>query len=155
MDRLTGVSNDRGVSNVTGVTNDAEGCHLRRETGGQNVTQYVSEPSIPVRKVSRGKKTEITLKQFLEDCKAGGAEAIPMSDPVFEYAEMIGLDDEMIAVCWQVFKEAYLPGNKTYADWRAAFRNAVRKDYYKLWFVRAGNQAAWTSVGEQARRCAT
>ena len=148
LSRLTGVVND------TGVTNDAEGCHICPDTGVIDVTQYVIDTSIPVKKVSHGQKAEITLKQFLEECKAGGAEAIPMSDPVFEYAETVGLDDEMIAICWEEFKAAYLPGDKNYADWRAAFRNAVRKNYYKLWFVREGDQAAWTSVGEQARRAA-
>lgn len=152
--RLTGVTHDTPSGGQTGVMEDVDGCHPRRLTGVTHDTLTVIEPSITVKKVSRIKKTGITLNQFLEDCKANSEKTFPENDPVFEYADTVGIDHEMVAVCWQEFKAAYLPGKKTYADWRAAFRNAVRKNYYKLWFVREGEQAAWTSVGEQARRVA-
>lgn len=154
LSRLTGVTHDTPAKSQTGVMGDGDGCHGRRLTGVTHDTLTVIEPSITVKKVSRSKKTEITLNQFLEDCKASNEKTIHENDPVFDYADTVGIDHEMVAVCWQEFKAAYLTGKKTYTDWRAAFRNAVRKNYYKLWFVREGEQAAWTSVGEQARRAA-
>lgn len=91
----------------------------------------------------------------METCKASGEKSIPENDPVFEYAETVGLDHEMIAVCWQEFKAAFLPdGSKRQKDWRAHFRNAVRRNWYKLWYLKDGAAAQWTSVGEQARRAA-
>lgn len=108
-----------------------------------------------VKKVSCGKKSEITLKQFLESCKASGEQTIPKNDPVFEYAETVGLDHAMIEVCWQEFKAAFLQDDsKRQKDWRAHFRNAVRRNWYKLWYLKEGHAAQWTSVGEQARRAA-
>jgi len=154
LDSLTGVANVTGVKNVTGVVSDAEGCHGRRETGVVDDTLTIIDTSITVKKVSSRKKSEITLKQFLDACKENSEQAIPETDPVFEYAETVGLDAEMIAVCWKEFKAAYLPTQKTYKDWRATFRKCVRGNWYKLWFMREGEQAAWTSVGEQARRAA-
>jgi hypothetical protein len=154
LSRLTGSTHATGSVDATGRIHAAEGSHGCANRGSTHATQTVIEPSITVKKVSRIKKTGITLNQFLEDCKANSEKTFPENDPVFEYADTVGIDHEMVAVCWQEFKAAYLPGKKTYADWRAAFRNAVRKNYYKLWFVREGEQAAWTSVGEQARRVA-
>lgn len=152
--RLTGSTHATGSVDATGSTHAPDGSHPCTNRGSAHATQTVIEPSRTVKKVSCSKKSEITLRQFLEFCKASGEQSIPESDPVFEYAETVGLDHEMIAVCWQEFKATYLSAPKTYKDWRAAFRNAVRKNYYKLWFMREGEQAAWTSVGEQARRAA-
>ncbi len=97
-------------------------------------------------------KSRITLQTFLEQSKAAGDPAIPESDPIFAYAEKVGINSEMLAVAWQEFKAAYLPTKKTQKDWRAHFRNAVRRNWYKLWYVKDGQTAQWTTAGEQARR---
>jgi hypothetical protein len=116
------------------------------------------EPSSEAQALSadarKAKKVDITLAQFLENCKASGEQSIPESDPVWEYARKTGITDEMISVAWVEFKAAYLTASKRYADWRQAFRNAVRRNWYKLWSIRDGDQAKWTSDGEQARRAA-
>ena len=98
---------------------------------------------------------KITLKHFLETCKASGEQTIAETDPVFEYAETVGLDHEMIAVCWKEFKTAFLHDEtKRQKDWRAHFRNAVRRNWYKLWYLKEGEPTQWTSAGQQARRAA-
>lgn len=116
------------------------------------------EPSVDAKALSsavrKSKNGEITLAQFLDHCKASGEQSIPESDPVWEYAQKIGITDEMIAVAWVEFKAAYLTAPKRYRDWRQTFRNAVRRNWYKLWFIGDGLAAAWTTVGEQARRAA-
>ncbi|TEX49307.1 MAG: hypothetical protein CFR70_03725 [Rhodocyclaceae bacterium] len=73
---------------------------------------------------------------------------------MFDYADKVGIDQEMVVVCWREFRDAYLPSKKTQADWRAHFRNAVRRNWYKLWYLKDGEPAAWTTAGEQARRAA-
>lgn len=108
-------------------------------------------PSLSPRK---SKSKELTLSQFLEGCKAKNEKAIPETDPVIAYAEKVGINDEMLAVAWSEFKAAHLTTDKRYKDWRQAFRNAVRRNWYKLWFIAEGQPAAWTTAGEQARRAA-
>lgn len=107
--------------------------------------------------VSKAKKDEITLAQFLERCKAMGEKSIPEDDPVWEYAQKVGIDNEMIAIAWLEFKGYWLNGEgkkRRMKDWRQTFRNAVRDNRARLWFVREGEQAQWTTAGEQARRAA-
>lgn len=70
LNKLTGVINVRGVESVTGVKNDADGCHLRRETGGENVTQYVIDTSLTAKEKSSlslpsKKRSELPIKQSL------------------------------------------------------------------------------------------
>ena len=161
---LTGVAHDTGVVKDTGVVEDVDGCHGRRETGVAHDTLTVIEPprtvskgerarSLPVSGESK-KKAETTLRMFLEACKAAGEKPVPDDDQVFAYAEKVGIDHEMLVVAWSEFKAAYLPTDKRYKDWRQTFRNAVRRNWYKLWFLAEGQTAAWTSAGEQARRAA-
>lgn len=155
LDLLTGRMGATGSASATGRMGAADGSHGCAETGSTGATQTVIEPSITTKKVSRSKKSEITLKQFMENCKASGEQSIPENDPVFEYAETVGLNQEMIAICWQEFKAAFLQDqSKRQRDWRAHFRNAVRRNWYKLWYLKEGEAAQWTSVGEQARRAA-
>ena len=93
--------------------------------------------------------------------KEVGEKPIPESDPIFRYAAEVGISPEMLAACWSVFKRKQLAPAvttgklKSYADWRATFRNAVRENWYELWFMLEGEDARWTTKGEQARRVAT
>lgn len=113
------------------------------------------EPSDSAQAPLSRKRVGTTLRQFVDTCKASGYEYIPGDDPIFGYADKVGIDQEMIVVCWREFRDAYLPSNKTQADWRAHFRNAVRRNWYKLWYLKDGESAAWTTAGEQARRAAS
>lgn len=151
----TGSAHATGSAGATGSTHAQEGSHPCANRGSAHATQTVIEPSLTVKKVSRSKKSEITLKQFLEACKEKSEQVIPDDDPVFDYAETVGIDHSMIAICWEEFKAAFIQNDsKRQKDWRAHFRNAVRRNWYKLWFLKEGEAAQWTSVGEQARRAA-
>lgn len=105
-----------------------------------------------VEKKSRGKK--IPLQSFIAGCREVGEKAIPDADPVFAYADTIGLPYEMVSLCWKVFREKHVnDDSKRYVDWRAHFRNAVRGAWYGLWRIDAGsNEYKLTTAGEQARR---
>lgn len=124
------------------------------QSATHNRTEKLTEKGTE-KKATSSKKLAITLKQFLEACKASGEQTIPENDPVFEYADTIGLDREMVAVCWHEFKNAFVrDDSKRQKDWRAHFRNAVRRNWYKLWYLKEDEVARWTSSGEQARRAA-
>ena len=105
-------------------------------------------------KSSKQSKTKTTLRAFIELCKSKGEKCIPEDDPIYDYAEKVGLSNEMLRVCWKEFCAAYLQSSKLQMDWRAHFRNAVRRNWYKLWFLAEGQEGAWTTAGEQARRAA-
>jgi hypothetical protein len=55
-------------------------------------------------------------------------------DPVSAYAERSGINDDFLELAWLEFRERHLDNPaKKYRDWRAAFRNAVRDNWYRLW----------------------
>lgn len=93
------------------------------------------------------------LADWLGVCKAEGVKPIPADDPVHEYATTVGLTPEMLLLAWREFKRVRLASGKAQADWRATFRNAVRGNWFKVWMIRGGRDAAvLTTVGEQLRR---
>lgn len=85
--------------------------------------------------------------------KAGGQKLIPEDDPVFAYAERVGLPDDFLRLAWREFQDRYSDGTKPkrYRDWRAVFRNAVRGNWFKLWW-HDGNGYALTTAGMQAAK---
>jgi hypothetical protein len=112
--------------------------------------QEPSDIRLPKNKKSEKLKT---LATFLDDCETSGEKPIADDDPIFKYGDDVGVNYEMLLACWSEFKNAHLGKPKTYTDWRAAFRNSVRRNWYKLWFMKAGEPAAqWSTQGEQARR---
>lgn len=108
----------------------------------------------PAKQEKRGrKKSTEPLQSFLERCKAEGVKPIPPGDPIFKYAENVGLTTEMVALCWFVFKKRHLaPTAKGQKDWRAHFRNAVKGNWHKLWFIGNDGTSGLTTAGQQAQR---
>ena len=107
-------------------------------------------PAEPVTKP--GKAKAVTLKTWLAGL-GEGQEAIPADDTIFDWSAKVGLPDEFLGLAWQAFQDKYLANGKRYADWRAVFRNAVRDNWLKVWYIRDG-QYHLTTVGEQVRRAA-
>lgn len=100
-------------------------------------------------KRKRGMKRR--LDDWIEVVKADGQKPIPSDDPVFSYAEEVGLSMDFVRLAWMEFGRKYRePGARTYVDWRQHFRNAVRENWYKLWFRnREGTGWCLSSRGEQ------
>lgn len=164
LEALTGRMDATGRASATGSMDAQDGSHGRADTGRMGATQTIIEPSITTKRVAQAlptspaktkvQKADITLQAFLEQCRTAGEPAIPEDDPVFAYADKTGITREMLAVAWNEFKASFLPMAKRQKDWRAHFRNAVRRNWYKLWFLKDGETAQWTTAGEQARRVA-
>ena len=74
--------------------------------------------------------------------------------PVWDYASKVGLPEEFVMLAFQVFKDRYLNGEKgrrkTYRDWRLAFLNAIKADWFRLWRADGGGSFCLTSAGLQA-----
>jgi len=148
---ILGINKDYGewitLPKQQGVAKTAsEPCQNGKLTLPKQQTQKITP------KETTKRNSSITLSTFLDHCRQSSEKPIQDDDPIFPYAEKVGISQEMLAICWGEFKRAYLASTKRYSDWRAHYRNAVRKNWYKLWFIRDGELAVWTTTGEQARR---
>lgn len=104
----------------------------------------------------REPKLEITLQAYLEACKAKGVKAIPDDHHIRTWAADAGIGDEMLQVAWLTFRDRHIPaeGDKTrpkrQKDWPLTFANAVKDNWYRLWFI-DGIEVKWTSQGQIQR----
>lgn len=101
------------------------------------------------------KTPAIALPTWLEAIKASSEKPIPENDPVFVYADQVGIPPDHLRLCWREFRDRYSqPGAKRYRDWRSVFRKAVRGNWFKLWWIDDGGAYALTTVGKQAEMAA-
>lgn len=99
------------------------------------------------------RREEVTMAEFLEACKETGEMAIPADDPAYHYAERAGIPDDFLEIAWLEFRERHIDNpTKRYKDWRAAFRNAIRDGWYRLWRFDVDGECVLTVQGEQAAR---
>lgn len=130
------------------VADSASSTVAESATRKEETNEQTSTP--PAKGIRKG----VTLRVFLDTCKQQGIKPISENDPIFSYAEKIGISDEMLATAWGEFKARFLPADKQQKDWPAHYRNAVKRNWYGLWFLKDGEDARWTTAGEQARRAA-
>lgn len=108
----------------------------------------IKEPPIPPKGGgSESRSHAVTLKTFLADCREKGEKAIPEGDPVFVFADKAGIPDEWLRIAWKEFRNRYSDGQKRYKDWRKTFRNAVRGNWFKVWYCGEDGKMALTSQG--------
>jgi hypothetical protein len=101
------------------------------------------------RKRKRGMKRR--FDDWRADCKERGEKPIPEDDPVFAYAEEVGIPIDFIRLAWIEFSRVYsAPEAKNYINWRQHFQNAVRRNLFKLWYRNARTDT-WdlTTAGQQ------
>lgn len=129
-----------------------DSCNERGDSGepshkpvAKNQKEQKQDQEKPTRK--RADLTE--LKTFLADCKAKGEKPIPDDDPVFAYAEKVGLPRDFLALAWAWFKRSM--EGKRQRNWRQHFRNAVEGNWPKYWYAADGGWAL-TTAGQQAAR---
>lgn len=131
-------------------------CQNEKPTGAKSTTQPVPNRQPQKKEKKKQKKrqdksSQILISKFFEDCKAANEDPIPVNDPIFNYANDIGLPHEWLELCWLEFVERNQENQKRYIDWRQAFRNCVRANWYKLWWL-DGDQYKLTTAGQQAKR---
>ncbi len=99
-------------------------------------------------------RSVMTFATWCEEVKARGERFISDYRPVWDYAAKVGLPEEFVMLAFQVFKDRYLNSEKgkrkTYRDWRLAFLNAIKADWFRLWRVDADGRYCLTSAGQQA-----
>jgi hypothetical protein len=139
---------------VLGALRNLEALGLIAESAQRLVlVGYQCERQAPAKatRKPRASTGEVTLKTWRERVKAAGEKFVPPGDPVFGYADEIGLGAEMLPVQLHHFIQTYTEDRdaKRYTDWRKAFRNSVRGNWFGLWFIETGG-AKWSSKGLQA-----
>lgn len=78
--------------------------------------------------------------------------AVPADDPLFGWAQSVGIPREWIAIAWWIFEARYDEKDTAYSDWRAVFRKAVREDWLKAWRQTRSGEWELTTAGIQAQR---
>jgi len=110
----------------------------------------LGEPPAPTPKPA--KRTAVKLDTWL--ATLGDADAIPADDPIFDYARQTGIPVDFLELSWLRFCEDMRQRAKLQRDWRAHYRNAVRGNWFKLWWFAPDGSCQLTTTGEQARRAA-
>ncbi|TBW96724.1 hypothetical protein TP46_12300 [Xanthomonas citri pv. aurantifolii] len=91
----------------------------------------------------------------MQACRESGQSAVPSEDPVFAYADRIGLPRPFVALAWRWFKGRYADKRQAgVTGWRKTFRNAVEGNWPKFWFVDDAGQWHLTTTGKQAQMAA-
>lgn len=121
------------------------------EGEGEGETEGEREAPASVKPKRKAKAAEATLPEWI--ASLDGGDAIPTDDPLFDWAGKVGIPRDWLALAWFAFESRYLDNGKTYADWRAVFRKAVREDWLKLWRAdQRGGGFLLTAAGEMAQR---
>jgi hypothetical protein len=106
----------------------------------------------PSLKKEREKTAAIAIDSWLSSLE--GVDAIPDTDPIFDYAEKTSIPQDFLALSWLRFCEDMRSKRKRQKDWRQTYRNYVIGNWYKLWWFAPDGSCQLTTAGEQARRAA-
>ena len=98
----------------------------------------------------KSKSPQMKFTGFLGQCAESGEPAISQYKPVLEYAASINLPESMLNLAWQEFKRHYFGSTKKYSDWRKVFLNAVRGNWFGIWWINDAGEYALTTRGKQA-----
>jgi hypothetical protein len=102
----------------------------------------------------RGASRPVSFKTWITKVREAGEKPIPDDDPVFAYADQAGIPRDFLALAWGEFKARHTePGAKQYRDFRKAFRNCIRGNWYRLWTCDSTGYRL-TGNGAQAERVA-
>lgn len=140
-----------------------QGCpesgHVPNQDGGCPTVGQVASPTVGHTKDNvtkdnlqkKGARQEIAFKTWIENCKAAGCTPIPENDPVFAYADEMHLPIDFIRYAWVEFKRKYGNSSKRYKNWNQHFQNAIRENWYGIWFERDGEWQL-TTRGKQIEK---
>lgn len=158
-----------GVQSIAGVGLQ-EGAGVHRVAGLQSsvgtpalqcskpLHHSAAEPSLnrqepPRRMRERTPPSGQTFSEWFVSEKRDGQALFDPTDAVYAYQRKVGLPIEFVRLAWDAFKGAHEASDKRQADWKATFRNYVKKGWLGLWYVdKASGQYTLTTAGVQAAR---
>jgi len=141
----TGETTGKQQGNTEEFPESQEGKGREKEKEGKP-----SAPAAPIADpvpVSESRKSSICFKTYVAECQHAGKKPIPETDPVFDWAEKAKLPDEFLRLAWLEFRDRFKDSPKRYRDWPRVFRNAVRDNWYGVWFCDGNGQMVLTSKG--------
>jgi hypothetical protein len=107
-------------------------------------------------KKPRARRARVSLDEFFAQCLAEDVLPIPEDDPIYAYAEKVGLPAEFLPLAWQWFKTKRRDATQAgIVGWRAHFRDAVEANWPGYWYIRDDGTYGLTTAGKQAQRAAT
>ena len=136
---------DQDASSMLAACKQSDCLEKRREeTEKEEEREKPTAPPAP-----SARRSAVELQTWIDSLPAD-EQPIPAGDPIFDYAEKVGIPDDYLLLAWEEFRERM--AGKRHKDWRAHYRNAVRGNWFKLWWMRDGGECALTTQGEQAKR---
>lgn len=132
-----------------GFTEEPDGNPPESNRGSKETLTTNQEP-LTTTQESKGSQAsrKLTFDAWVEKIREAGEKPIPDDHAVIRFTEDAGIPHEFLAVCWEHFKGRYSGDQKKYIDWRKVFANAVRENWFKLWW-HDGNGYQLTTVGQQ------
>ncbi|NED64215.1 hypothetical protein G3I15_25085 [Streptomyces sp. SID10244] len=94
----------------------------------------------------------MTFAAFLDQCQDAGESAIPRTDPIFAFARDAGIPKDFLHLAWREFAGRHRDSGRLQKDWRAHFRDAVRRNWFKLWWLPPAGGCELTTAGVQLAR---
>lgn len=90
------------------------------------------------------------FRDWVSECQERGESPIREDDPVWAYADAVGLPEAFIQLQWWEFKRRHGTGGKRHRDWRAKFLATVESNAYRFWFAGVDHTFSLTTQGVQA-----
>jgi phage replication O-like protein O len=110
-----------------------------------------TKENLPKENLQKKARAKIRFATWLQNCKQEGVDPILSDNPVFDYAEKMGISVEYVRLCWLEFKRKYADSTKSYVLWPKHFDNAVRENWYGIWFEKDGGWQL-TTRGKQIEK---
>ena len=98
------------------------------------------------------KRVKITFDSFVDACHESGEKAVPADDPIFRFAADASIPKEFLHLAWREFANKHRGTQRLQKDWRAHFRDAVRRNWFKLWWMPSEGTCELTTAGVQLKR---
>ena len=146
-------ANEQSSNNVIHL-NDPDQENPDQENPDQDFPHVLVKKELIVNKEvnkRKNKSKEITLSEFLAECKEKNELPIPEDDPVFAYSNKVGIPIEFLRLGWLQFKTLQR-SDKKQKDWRHVFREYVRRNFLKVWFIDSNGNYCLTTLGKQLQR---
>lgn len=144
------------VASAKQVLDVASVCHIEEKRREENKTPLTPlSGGNPVgqkpKRKARAKSEALHLSDWLSACKESGRKPIPDDDPIRQWADDAGIPPDYMALAWRVFCRDWKT-KKPQKDWPATFRDAVKRNWLKLWYPDEHGGYALTVAGKQEQR---
>lgn len=114
----------------------------------QQITTKQECKNLRIKEKGPDKSGPITLKTFIQRCEDSKEKRIRETDAVVVFAKDAGIPSELLSLAWSEFVARHIDTQKRYKDWRLAFNNCVKANWYKLWYRTEDGQYLLSDTGK-------